>query len=191
MAKVNKSQSGGEFRGKVGRYIYSLQPDGTTTVRGVGTYTKPRTAGQERGQDRLRLGNDYVHAVMSNPELRPVYTSEAEKRRKRTCDVAISDFLADPVITSVDATKYNGLAGGWLLVMTGDEFKVVRVRVVIRSADGKRLEDGLAVRAEADSARVWMYTAKESLAPGQTLTIEVMATDRPGHSRTMTAPHAI
>jgi hypothetical protein len=139
----------------------------------------------------LRLGHDYVHAVLGDLEAKAVYAAEAAKRKMRTCDLVMSDFMLDPVITVVDATKYNGLAGGWLLVMTGDDFKVTQVRVIFRNAAGQRLEDELAVRAKGDSARVWIYTAKENLTAGQTITIEVTATDRAGHSSSVSSPHPI
>jgi hypothetical protein len=109
----------------------------------------------------------------------------------RTCDLIMADFLKDPVIASVDATKFNGLAGGWLLVMTGDDFKVIRVGVVLRNAVGQRLEEGFAIPAQGSSSRVWIYTAQQSLPTGQTLTIQVTATDRAGHSTVATKIHPI
>jgi hypothetical protein len=74
-----------------------------------------------------------VHGVLSDPALKSVYASEAQMRKMRACDLVMSDFLSDPVIASVDSSK-NNRAQGWLLIMTGDNFKVVRGGVVFRSA---------------------------------------------------------
>jgi hypothetical protein len=191
MAIVDPSGPNGHLRGKVGGIIYSKQPDGRTTARSVGVSSAEDTAGEKRGQSRMKLGNAYMHGILADPSVRAPYDSEAQIRQMRTCDLVMSDFLTDPVIRTVDAVKYTGLAGGWLLIMTGDEFKVQQVGVVMRDAHGRRLEEGLAVLAQGSSARVWIYTAQRDLPAGQTLTLEVTATDRPGHSTVLSAPVAI
>lgn len=191
MAFANPSGPAGQLRGKVGNMVFALQSDGRVTVRGVGTQTAPSTDGEQKGQRRMKLGHAYVHAVLSNPALKSVYANEAQIRKMRTCDFAMSDFLTDPVIASVDTAKYNGRAEGWVLIMTGDDFKVVRVGVVFRNAAGQQLEGSSAVPAQGSAARVWIYTAQKDLSAGQVLTIEVTATDRAGHSTVLTTAHPI
>ena len=171
--------------------VYALQPDGTTTVRSVGVETAPSTEREQKGQHRMKLAHPYVHEVLSDPVLKEAYASEAKKRQMRTCDLAMSDFLKDPVIAGVDVAKYNGRAGGWLLVVTGDDFKVVRVGVVFRNPAGQRIEEGFAVPAQGSVAKAWVYTADKDFASGQTLTIEVTATDRCGHSTVKSTTHPI
>ena len=191
MAFAIPSGPSGQFRGKLAKMVYARQADGRITVRGVGEHTGPSTAGEQKGQHRMKLGHSYVRAVLDNPALRSVYADEAQRRKKRTCDLVMSDFLTNPVVSSVDAVKYNGLAGGWLLIMTGDDFKVIRVGVVLRNAAGRRLEEGFAVPAQGSTARVWLYTAQANLESGQALTIEITATDRPCHSTVIRVTHAI
>jgi hypothetical protein len=101
----------------------------------------------------------------------------------------MSDFLKDTVISGVDASQYHGRTGDWVLILTGDDFKVVRVKVTCRDAAGHRLEEGRAIPAHGSIARVWIYTAQKDLAGGQTLTIEVIATDRADHSTFSTTTH--
>jgi hypothetical protein len=191
MATVNPSGPHGQLRGKVGGMVYALQPDGTITVRSLGQQTAESTEGEQKGQHRMQLGHRYVHGVLGDPALRSAYDTEAQTRKMRTCDMIMSDFLTNPVISSIDTAKYNGRAGGWLLVITGDDFKVVHVGVVFRNAAGQRIEEGFAIRAQESSARVWTYTAENDLALGQNLTIEVTATDRPGHSSIVSTAHPI
>jgi hypothetical protein len=191
MATVDPSNPKGHLRGKLGGIVYAQQPDGTITARSIGVRTAEQTPEEQKGQNRMKLAHPYVHGILGDPALAAPYASEAQTRKMRTCDLVMADFLTDPVITSVDATKYNGLAGGWLLLMTGDDFKVTRMGIVLRNPAGQRLEEGFAIPAKGSSAKVWIYTAQQSLAAGQTLTLEVTATDRPGHSTVVTAKHPI
>jgi hypothetical protein len=182
MATINPSNPKSALRGKLGGLVYAQQPNGTITVRSLGVQTVPSTEGEKRGQRRMRLGHGYVHAVLADPTVESAYANEALSRKMRTCDLIMSDFLKDPIIASVDAVKYSGRAGGWLLILTGDDFKVVRVGVVFRNGAGQRIEEGFAVPAQGSTAKVWIYTAQTDLPEGQILSIEVTATDRAGHS---------
>src|SRR5260370_1403180 len=119
-----------------------------STVRSVGLRASGWTEAEQKGQQRMELGHTYLHRVLGEPALNAVYEVEAQARKMRTCDLIMSDFLTDPVIASVDATKFNGLAGGWLLVITGDDFKVTSVGVVLRNAAGQRIEEGFAAPAQ-------------------------------------------
>lgn len=182
MATVNPSDPNGRLRGKLGGLVFAHQPNGTVTVRSVGVQTAKSTEPEAKGQRRMKLAHPYVRGVLSEPTLKSVYASEAQNRKMRTCDLAMSDFLQDPIIASVDGGQYSGRVGDSLLILTGDDFKVVRVGVVIRDAVRHRLEEGSAAPAQGSVSKVWIYRAQTDLAPGQTLTIEVTATDRAGHS---------
>jgi hypothetical protein len=191
MAIVDPSDRRSHLRGKLGGIVYAQQPNGTVVARSVGVRTARQSEAERKGQRRLKLAHAYIHAVLANPVLKAVYAAEAARNKKRTCDLVMADFLTDPVIRTVDTTKYNGRAGGWLLVMTGDDFKVTVVHVVVRHAAGQRLEEGFAAPAQGSVARLWIYTAQQSLDAGQILTIEVTAADRPEHSTVKTVTHPI
>ncbi|MFO1500430.1 MAG: hypothetical protein U1G07_18955 [Verrucomicrobiota bacterium] len=191
MGTVNFSNPNGPLRGKVGGLIYALQPNGTVTVRAVGAQRAPSTEREKKGQGRMKLGHDYVHGVLGDPASRAAYACEAQRRKMRTCDLAMSDFLTDPRIVGVDASKYKGRAGGCLLIITGDDFKVVRVVVAVRNGAGQRVEEGFAVPAQGGAARVWIYTARHDLPAGQNVVIEIMVADRAGHSTVLNTTQAI
>jgi hypothetical protein len=94
----------------------------------------------------------------------------------------MADYLSDPVIEDLDAKIYEGTAGGSVFVIVGDDFKVVKVTVVIRSADGRRLEEGMAAPVGGDQSKVWRYRAATDHSGPVVLTVEATATDRCGHS---------
>jgi hypothetical protein len=192
MAIVDPSDPRAHLRGKVGGFVYSQQSDGTTTVRSVGTPTdKEPSEPKKASQHRIQLGNSYVHGALRDPALKVAYATEAQKRKMRPCDLMMSDFMTAPVIAGVDATKFTGLAGGLLLVLTGDDFKVILVGVVVRDAADQRLEEGFAVPAQGSRAKTWIYTSSKNLSAGQTLTIEVTASDRAGHSTVQTISYPV
>jgi hypothetical protein len=64
-------------------------------------------------------------------------------------------------------------------VHASDDVEVKGVTVCIRTQGGAVLEEGAAVFTTA--AASWTYTATTDLAQGQAVSIEVNATDRPGH----------
>ena len=100
----------------------------------------------------------------------------------RVRDLAMSDFLKDPVIVAVKSDTYKGHAGDTIIVIGGDNFKIIRLGVVVRDAQRRRLEEGFAIPVEPSLFATWFYTAQNDLPPGQVVTLEVTATDRCGHS---------
>ena len=58
------------------------------------------------------------------------------------------------------------------------------VTVTIRAQGGEVLEEGAAVWSGASA--LWTYTTTTALAQGQSVSIDVSATDRPGHKTTKT-----
>ena len=182
MATIHRSGSTGPLRGKVGGMVYSLQANGVTTVRSVGEQTGPSTPGEKKGQSRMKLAHPYVRSVLNDPKLRAVYDEPARARGMRVCDLITSDFLTNPVIVAVNADRYQGCAGDTVIVIGGDNFKIVRVGVMLRDAQQRRLEEGFALPVEPSLLATWFYTAQKDLAPGQLITFEVTATDRCGHS---------
>ena len=99
-----RSHPSNRLRGKVGGLVYSLQPNGTTTVREAGQESGPSTEGEKKGQRRMKLAHVCLH---------------------------------------------------W-------------------------------ARVEGSTAKVWVYTARNDLPAGQTISLEVTATDRCGHSTVKT-----
>ena len=191
MATINRASISGQLHGKVGGLVYSLQRDGTTTVRSVGEETAPSTPGEKKGQRRMQLAHAYVRSVLDDPELWSVYDPQARAVGMRVCDLAMSDFLTDPVILGVNADRYRGLAGDSVIIIAGDNFKIVRLGVVIRDAQDRRIEEGFAIPVEPSLFATWLYTTQKDLPPGQVVTLEVTGTDRCGHSTVKRVPRQI
>ena len=189
MAKVISTPTAA-FRGKLGGMVFSQQPDGTTTVRSAWQKAGRSTPGEKKSQHRMTLGNLYVRGVLKDPAAVAEYAPVAERRKVRVRDAAMSDYMTDPVILDVDANWYHGQPGDAILVITGDDFKVVHVSVVLRSSSGPRVEEGSATPQGA-SSQVWTYAAQTQRAQGEELIIEVTATDRCGNSTLKMVPHEI
>jgi hypothetical protein len=182
MGIIRSSSIPGQLHGKVGGLVYSAQPNGTTNVRSLGEHTAGSKPGEKKGQRRMKLGQAYVRAVLDNTEQWAVYNAEARARGMRVCDLAMADFLSDPVILGVNTQRYKGSAGDSVIVIGGDNFKIVRVGVVVRDAQDRRLEQGFAIPVEPSLFATWLYTSQGDVPPGQVVTFEVTATDRCGHS---------
>ena len=186
MATLSPSAGLQALRGKVGGLIFSEQVNGTVTVRGVGKQKAPSTPGEKKGQNRMKLAQPFIRWILGSPDLRLPYALEAERRNMRIRDLIMADFLTDPVILAVDATRYTGAPGDLIFVVTPDDFKVVRVGLVFRNAQGERIQDGLAQPAWGQCGGVWMYKGERQIPADQLATVDVVATDRAGHSAVKT-----
>jgi len=97
--------------------------------------------------------------------------------------LTIADFFHEPAVDEIDLSAYTGQAGEKISIRAHDDFELDGLAVVIRKADGTALEQGPAALG-TDS--VWAYTTTAALPAGQTVMIEVTATDRPRHKTTKT-----
>ncbi len=154
-----------EFVGKV--------PDRTGVVA---------TANQLAQQEQFRLAVFYGKAVMADAEAKAVYEQAAARKGQPVFALTVGDFLNEPAVEEIDLSGYAGQIGDVIRVRASDDVEVSGVTVTIRDTGGAVLEQGAAVLA----AGRWSYTATTALAQGQSVSIEVSATDRPGHQATKT-----
>ena len=178
MAKLNPNQSIGNPTGAVGELVYAKQPDGRVIIRRRPGPESAQTPGEKANQSRFRLAVAYRQSVVSDPDKCAPYKTAARILRKRACDLALADFLKAPVIQNVDVANYTGKAAEMIGIDVADDFEVTSVEVLIRLLNGMPVEEGAAVRK---SECQWVYWTRSSVAPGQALTIEVMAADRAGN----------
>ena len=94
--------------------------------------------------------------------------------------LSIADFLHAPAVEQIDLSGYTGQAGETIRITASDDFEVTGVAVSITDAGGTVLEQGAATASDG----VWDYITKAALPAGQQVSIEVTATDRPGHKTT-------
>jgi hypothetical protein len=100
----------------------------------------------------------------------------------------VGDFLNPPAVDEIDLSSYTGKIGDEIRIRASDDVDVQGVSVAIRAQGGAVIEEAAAVLSPGKG--VWSYTATTDLQAGQAVSIEVSATDRPGHKTTKTQQRA-
>ena len=133
------------FKGKLADYV--VRRWGESTVLSVKPNTRHRKWSKLQKSNRARFREAMVYArrVLSNPEMRAYYVKK--KRKMQTVwNVAVADYLLNPMIDLIDIREYNGLAGEPIYLTTNDKYGVASVVVSILDAQGFEVESGEAVR---------------------------------------------
>ena len=186
MAKVKLNPALEAIHGHVGDFVFKRwegeeivgkMPDRTGIVP---------TALQVAQQEKFRLAALYGKAVMADTTTRQVYDDASARKGIPAFALSVGDFLNAPAVNEIDLSGYSGKIGDKIRVRASDDMEVSGVGVTIRAQDGAVLESGPAVKTPGDIT--WTYTATTALAQGQAASIEVSATDRPGHKTTRTQP---
>jgi hypothetical protein len=118
---------------------------------------------------------------MADPQARAIYEPVAAAEGNGVYRVAMNDALTKPKVTDIDLGEYTRQAGDKIYIRAIDDFEVAGVQVTIKN--GQVVESGVATKAN-DALGRWVYTTT-AFANG-TLTIEAVATDRPGNKGTLT-----
>lgn len=113
-------------------------------------FTKPQLVYHEKFQKAILYGKN----VVADPDKKATYNSSLRPGLS-AFNVAVADFLWAPHINQIDVSNYSGLAGEKIIIKVTDNFKVVKVHVLIQNSDGSKVEDGLGVKV---SDHVWIYT---------------------------------
>lgn len=100
--------------------------------------------------------------------------------------LTIAYFLHAPAVDEIDLSSYTGKAGEAIRIRASDDFEVTGIEVSITDSNGAVLERGPAARV--DGMPAWSYPTTTDLPAGQQVSIEVTATDRPGHKGTKSQP---
>jgi voltage-gated potassium channel Kch len=163
------------FKRYEGHEIMTKMPDRTGIVP---------TANQLAQMEKFRLATVYGKSVLADAVSRAIYEDAAAKKGVPVFAVTVADFLNPPLIDEINLAGYAGKIGDKIVVRASDDLEVSGVSVVIREQGGAVLEQGAAV--VNPGAGSWTYTATTDLAQGQAVSLEVSATDRPGHVGTKT-----
>lgn len=184
MANVEMNAITQHLRGSVGDLVFKrvrgtlravLRPKPTQTAR---------TLAQLAVHRKFRSGAAYGKAVIQDAARTAFYAPFAASRKSSVFGVAMYDYLRPPVVEELILTGYQGRIGDKIGVSATDDVSVTDVTVRVLAEDGTVIEAGPAVKALVD----WEYTATVAVPAGTNLTIEATATDRPGHTGTMTKP---
>ena len=162
-------------------------------LRGETIASRKPTSNAEPSADQLahrelfKQAAAYGKSVMADSSLRALYETAAKSKNIPVFALTVADFFNEPTIESVDMTGYTGKIGDLIRIATSDDFGVVKVQINILNVDGVKVETGQAVETAPGSGR-WVYTAVSSFAVDSELTVQIVATDRPGGSATASQP---
>lgn len=184
MAKVKLNPLLEGVRGKVGDLVFKRYGEDVIVGRVPDFSGLEPTATQQAHRERFRLAALYGKAALANPATRALYEAKARAKGQPVFSLTIADFFNAPVVDEIDLSAYTGKAGERIRIRASDDFEVAGVEVDIRDINGTVLERGAATRGS--SGTEWTYTATTNLPVGQPVSIEVTATDRPGHKATKT-----
>lgn len=178
MARIKNNIIIEGISGTLGDMLVFRQLQGKTVLS-----LKPKQTAQksEKQLAHMKLFKEavlYGKSVLADPSLMQEYGSGINERMQSAYIVAITDFLNSPVIHRIDISSYKGRAGDPIVARITDDFKVLNVKVEIRSSKGFLIEQGVAVMQ--DNKLEWLYTTTVSTdIKGSRITIR--AYDMPGN----------
>jgi len=167
------------LRGRVGNLVFRQVRNKLVISSLPERDPKPPSPAQAAKRKRFKEATAYGRQVMENPEKSAAYELAAKLRGTSVMVRCIADFLNAPTVEHFDLSQYQGRTGGWIRLRARDDFEVIGVVVRLKGADGAVLETGPAVKDPASDD--WQYRAKVNLPAGQSVTVEAVATDRPGN----------
>ena len=177
MAKLHLNSALASISGMVDNWVYRRTEDGNILGKRPVNTTKP-TIAQLTVRDQFRAAAAYAKAMQEDSVLWPRYQAAGKAKGLRPFAFALTDFLTPPEVQMIDTEGYHGAVGNVIAVRASDDFEVAGVTVEIRTAANAVLEHGAAVLTDGK----WHYTATKVVAIGQTVTVEAVAKDRPGHT---------
>lgn len=145
--------------------------------------TLPPTQNQIAIREKFEDASEFALSVLADPAQKAAYAEEAAKVRMTAYSLALKDAHSFPEVRRIVTGKYKGVVADVITIRARDVFKLDSVSVVIMSAAGALIEEGLAVAAGGRS-KDWKYitTAPNPAIPGTR--IVVTATDVPGNVTT-------
>ncbi len=142
---------------------------------------KKLSAAQKATVGRFKTAKVYAMNVKNRfPELYAEYRKRTTTRLFSAYLVALTDSLNSPIVHYIKTKEYTGVIGDIISVKATDDFRVVRVTVVICDARNKRLESGEAVR-ELRKPQMWKYKATTVIENLEGVKIMVTAMDHTGN----------
>jgi hypothetical protein len=183
MAKIGLNSALTRITGTIDNWVYRNTGEGMVVAKRP-LNMKPPTAAQLAVRQLFADAATYAKAAIADSVVGPRYAAAAAAVGQRPFPFAVADFLNEPVVEAIDSALYHGAIGNVIKVRALDDFEVAGVTVAIRDAANAVLEQGAAIFADG----LWHYTATTAIAAGTAVTIEAVATDRPGHSGSRQVP---
>ena len=183
MAKVSLNTALTALGGTIDNWVYRKNGDGFIVTKRYAP-AGPPTEAQLAIREQFRAAAAYAKAILADARHGPRYKAAANAAGQRPLAFAIADYFKPPVVQDIVTSAYHGVVGNPLDVRAYDDFEVVGVTVTIRDTTNAVLEQGPAALVND----LWRYTATTAVAAGTAVTIEAVATDRPGNTGTLSAP---
>lgn len=186
MAKTPVNTGLEAVSGRLGEWVYRVLEGKTIIARRVKRDEPlPATEGQVHVRETFRRAAGFAKEVFKDPARKAAYLELALRRGSpgsRLFAFIVQDHTKPPVITEVKTTGYARQPGNEIRVFATDNGEVVGVNVVLKDATGAVIEQGAAVPFDG----YWRYVATTVAPPGEPVTVEATATDRPGNGTVQT-----
>ena len=189
MAKVKLNPVLEKMRGKIGDLVFKRYHDEIIVSRTPGVEGKTPTPNQAAQREQFKLAALYGRAALADPATSALYYEKAKAKGQPVFALLISDFFHAPSVDEIDLSAYTGNGDETIKIRASDDFEVAGVAVRIIDDTGTALETGSAARNGSNGLE-WVYSTKAAIPAGQHVSIEVTASDRPGHKTTRTQPRA-
>jgi hypothetical protein len=187
MANIVPNPAAGQLSGTLGDMVFARLKNGKIIARRRPVRTTAKKTGEIANQASFIRAVAYAKAVWnSQPELQAKYQAAARQQGRQGFHLAKADFRLPPRIGDVDLSGYRGNPGDVIQVVATDDFEVKEVLVVLRRLNGELIEQGAAV----PSKQTWSYHAQTQVPAGETITVEAIAVDYPGHTASKRQDHA-
>ncbi len=118
----------------------------------------PPSDKQEVVQQKFLQAASYAKGQTADAVSRAEYATGITAKKPSAFVVAVSDYLNAPRVNLIKTRDYDGTVGSVIVIDATDDFKVIRVKVIILGRNGKMLEEGDAVQ-DAKKSHIWKYTA--------------------------------
>ena len=190
MAIISPNSLLSNVHGSIGK-LTVVHLNGRIILRQKPSAKPAATPKRKAHRGKMGRASQWASCVLADPETAAVYEAAAQGSGLSAHNIAVSDFMNDPVIEDIDLSAYSGQSGQTIRVQAKDGDKVppgvglASLKVAIRSLAGAILEEGLAT----GQGQAWNYLTQQQMPPGVIVKIEVTATDRPGNHAAKIIPH--
>jgi hypothetical protein len=183
MTKIKNNALLKGLSGKMGEtHIYRKVRGKMQMVNLPATGREPSNRQKEFNEKFLKA-TKYAKAQMADAGAKVQYEEGINDRKHTAYLVAVSDSLVPPQVNQIKAEDYRGVIGDVIKIDATDDFRVLRVRVVILGADGKRLEQGDAIQ-DVKNLHIWRYACTVPNPSPEGSSILVTAFDMPDNEAT-------
>jgi hypothetical protein len=176
MSKIKNNSILKGLQGKFGETHTYKKIRGKVHMVGLPDMPDEPTEKQKAVRERFARAAGYASAMFSDPMMKAEYEKGINAKKNTAYLVALSDSLNAPKVKEIKASDYLGVIGNDIRVVATDDFKVVRLRVIVKGSDGRELERGDAAQ-DVRYSDTWHYAATVSNPVVAGSTISVTAFD--------------